>query len=107
MSELMAWANKVHDTAVEKGFWDERVEVHFILSKIALCHSELSETLEAVRKQHGPDAIAEELADTIIRILDLYAGLYDVGMIHDTLDTVMIRKTEKNKARPHKHGNLA
>lgn len=107
MPELNHWAKRVHEVAVEKGFWDDEVNTHFILSKIALCHSELSETLEAVRKQKGADAIAEELVDTVIRVLDLYEGLYEKGIIQQDLDYVMMQKTAKNQTRPRLHGNLA
>jgi NTP pyrophosphatase (non-canonical NTP hydrolase) len=99
-------SNKIHDTAVEKGFWNQLPSVTFILSKIALIHSEGSEVLEAVRKEQGSDAIAEEIADILIRTLDLYAGMKDVYELPD-LDAVMSRKMEKNSARPHMHGVLA
>ena len=88
-------AGEIHEIAKSKGFYDEPVSFP---QAIALMHSELSEALEAHREGEPADRIAEELADTIIRILDTagYANL-NVGM-------ALIAKMEKNKARPHKHG---
>ena len=40
--------------------------------KIALCHAELSEALEALRK--GDENFGEELADVVIRVADLAGG---------------------------------
>lgn len=92
--------------------------------KIALIHSELSEMFEAWRKnQHFSDkdinivdprfkplpgqiqdgtrrmtAIEEEMADVIIRVLDLCGKLdIDVGR-------VVLAKMQYNEARPHMHG---
>jgi NTP pyrophosphatase (non-canonical NTP hydrolase) len=65
---------------------------------IALMHSELSEALEALRKNEGGERVAEELADVVIRIIDYaqYNGL-DIA-------NAMIYKAEKNEGRSHKHG---
>lgn len=70
-------AQVVHETAKEKGWWDkERNDGEMI----ALMHSELSEGLEALRKNLQSDhieqyhGIEEELADVIIRIMDMAQG---------------------------------
>jgi NTP pyrophosphatase (non-canonical NTP hydrolase) len=107
-------AKEIHKTAVEKGFWDTEVNIDFIGAKLALVHSEVSEVLEAIRKQKGSDAIVEEMADTIIRLLDLYAGMSQRGWldflpgtgIPVSLDQALDGKTAVNKERPRMHGNL-
>ena len=103
---LTELSDKIHNTAVEKGFWNSAPDITFVLSKIALIHSEGSEVLEAVRKTQGSRAIAEELADVLIRTLDLYAGMKENYQLPD-LDSVMMSKMDKNSKRPHMHGVLA
>lgn len=101
-------ATEIHATATEKGFWDiDDLDVDFVLSKLALVHSEVSETLEAVRKSKGERAVVEEMADTIIRILDLYEGMKDSGWLESDFDEVMEAKMRYNTTRPQKHGVLA
>jgi len=101
-------AADIHATAVRKKFWDDEVDPNFVLAKLALIASEVSEVLEAYRKEMGGAKIAEEFADIIIRTLDLYAGLPQEGVIPRglDLDTVLRMKTGINKERPRKHGNL-
>ena len=106
MSNLTKLSQQIHNTAVEKGFWNSAPDINFVLSKIALIHSEGSEVLEAVRKTQGSKAIAEELADILIRTLDLYEGMKKNYDLPD-LDLVMKNKMDKNSTRPHMHGVLA
>jgi NTP pyrophosphatase (non-canonical NTP hydrolase) len=112
---LDATAKVLHDTAVEKGFWEpnnEDTHVIFYLKQIAMIHSEASETLEAIRKEQGGQKIVEEMADIIIRVLDLYWGMrndhaitqgYAIPSLHDTFEA----KAKINQERPRMHGVLA
>jgi len=103
---LDALAAVLHETAIEKGFWDGETNYDKIGNKIALCHSELTEVLEAVRKSKPKELVVEEIADSIIRILDLYAAMMNAGMIDDSLDEIMAKKMKTNSYRPKLHGNL-
>ena len=99
----------VHRTSVEKGFYEHEIDVNFVLSKIALLHSECSELLEAVRKDKGQTEIMDEVADTFIRLVDLVEALKEGGfvdqdvLLHDAIEN----KMQVNSERPQKHGNLA
>ena len=106
---LDEFAQKIHATAVEKGFWDDQPDINFMLAKLALIHSEVSETLEAMRKQMGQDKIEEELADILIRLLDFVEGAKTTGWINtQTMFTdVVLDKMAVNRDRPNTHGNLA
>lgn len=64
---------------------------------LALIHSEVSEALEAFRKDDMAN-FAEEMADVVIRVLDVCGGLgIDLG--RGILD-----KLAKNRQRGYKHG---
>jgi NTP pyrophosphatase (non-canonical NTP hydrolase) len=103
-------AMELHETAVKKGFWeiieDEDTDVVdiFIAKQLMMIVSEVSEAMEAIRKDKGEDEIAAEFADIIIRTLDLYAGLVDLGYVKKSLDYALEQKTGFNKTRPQKHG---
>lgn len=103
---LDAMAATLHENAKAKGFWEGETTYDKIGNKIALCHSELTEVLEAIRKSKPKEIIVEEFADTIIRVLDLYAAMMNAGMIEHSLDEILNKKVKTNTYRPKLHGNL-
>jgi len=107
--EIGAWS-------VSKGFWErprasgEVKDDHpFLAMKIALSHSELSEALEEMRsgnpnfyiseeEEGKPEGLGVELADAVIRILDLASHLeIDLGEMIEI-------KMAYNQGRPYMHG---
>lgn len=107
-------AYKIHQNAIDKGFWDpinrmeEEDRIIFYLKQLAMIHSEVSEILEAIRKEKGEHQVVEEMADVLIRLLDLWCGMKRNEDIKKTLLTnVLIEKINKNTERPKMHGVLA
>ena len=96
----------LHETAREKGFWDGEYSNDKVGNKLALVHSEVTEVLESIRKSNGSESIVEEMADVIIRLLDIYAAMRNEEQILHSLDEVLEAKINKNKERPRLHGNL-
>jgi NTP pyrophosphatase (non-canonical NTP hydrolase) len=108
-------AKQIHEDAKRKGFWDSERETGTLLM---LCVSELSEALEADRKgrvanldkfdkgiAHGDifetyikDTFEDELADTVIRILDL------CGARGIDLERHINLKLKYNRSRERMHG---
>lgn len=114
-------AKEIHAINVSKGFWDNKGSKN-VGEMLMLTTSELSEALEAHRDgdihkpmidyeldMNNPDdssfyeknyknCFETEIADAIIRLLDISEGLnFDI-------ETYMRLKINYNKTRPHKHG---
>lgn len=99
-----SWKRIAHSTQqinALNGFWDgERNKGEMI----ALMHSELSEALEALRKDANDDKIPQylgeeaELADAVIRVMD-----YDAGFSLRIAEAI-IDKLVFNAGREPKHG---
>ncbi len=81
------------------GSWEFQAEQQKLKKseKIALIHSEVSETLEAIRNGDTANE-REELADVAIRLLD-YCGHYGID-----LGAAIEAKMVRNYQRPFKHG---
>lgn len=94
----------LHKVAVEKGFWPEDVDDIFVAKQCMMIVSEVTEVMEAVRKDKGSEEIAKEFSDIIIRTLDLYAGMVEAGYTRESLDYILKKKSEFNQTRPEKHG---
>ena len=95
----------LHEVAIEKGFWDGEYSYDKVGNKLALVHSEVTEVLEAIRKNKGSEAVVEEMADVIIRLLDIYAAMRNEQAVLHSLDEVLEKKININKERPKLHGN--
>ena len=93
---------QVHDNARAHGWWDESREDGTL---IALIMSEAAEALEALRKGNPPDdkipaysGAEAELADVVIRIMDLAAGRgWDIA-------AAICAKIRHNATRERLHG---
>lgn len=98
-----------HAQAKEAGWWDDCNPQNKVVfaAKLALIHSEVSEALEGDRKDLADDhlphrSMAEvELADTMIRLLDLAgARNYDIGAaVAEKLAYNATRKDHTREAR--------
>lgn len=111
--------NTAHNTAINKGWWKDWAalaelrlqQTDKIAALLALVHTEVSEAVEDLRvtdpahlpkrrisDSGKPEGFATELADVIIRVMDLSAGL---GI---DLTAAVQEKMEYNSTRPMRHG---
>ena len=99
-------AINLHEVAVEKGFWPAREDIDdiFIAKQCMMIVSEVTEVMEAIRKDKGEEEITKEFADILIRTLDLYAGAVEAGYTRLSLDQALREKVDFNKTRPERHG---
>ena len=104
MNYLDSLAEDLHVVATEKGFWPDKVDDIFITKQLMMVVSEAVEVMEAIRKDKGKAEVADEMADIIIRTLDLYAGLVQHGYTDISLDKALDNKVSFNKERPERHG---
>ena len=104
------FSHTIHANAVAKGFWDANTEENrtiFYLKQLAMIHSEVSEVLEAIRKEKGHEVVVEELADIMIRTMDLWSGMSWDHYTNASLKEAIWNKVQKNTNRPKMHGVLA
>lgn len=108
--DIKKFAAEVHEIALDHGFWDDKKAIDRIPEALCLIHSEISEALEDSRKpgfnpvtitfvrDGKPEGFGIELADAIIRILDLSEAL---GI---NIEQALYLKAVYNQERPYKHG---
>jgi len=106
---IRKWQKQLHQLSLSKGWWREREECHQkIPQTLLMIHSEISEATEDYRsgnmdllhQDNGkPTGFPSELADAVIRILDLAEAL------NIDLEHVIALKHEYNKSRSYRHGN--
>lgn len=107
MTDLHKLQQEAYEIATEKGWWEEP---RTTLELMALMHSEISEAVEAWRDpvrgdlpvyfdaSGKPEGWLIELADCVIRIMDL------CGHEAVSLESAIEMKLDYNRSRPYRHG---
>lgn len=102
LDEVGDYCNAV---STSKGFWDNEPSPDVYLAKMALIHSEVSELLEAYRKDLGVGQLTSEFADIFIRLVDLWSVMKEEGLVTSLRDSIL-DKIAVNRDRQRMHGNL-
>lgn len=112
---LNAYRDDIHETAIEKGWWENPPELG---TSLMLVVTEVAEAMEEHRLGYAPDVVRHlwgaaesaigvvpkpegiptELADVIIRVLDI-AGAYNID-----IEAAFLEKLAYNRTRTHRHG---
>lgn len=102
---LATWTHMIHENAVQHGWW---LEQRPLLETLMLVVAELVEAAEEYRNHRDmnevyvldgkPEGIPIELADAVIRILDL------CGAEGIDIEAAMVSKHAYNLTRPFRHG---
>lgn len=109
MATINEWVEASYRNAVKHGWWED---VNYNVSeKLMLMVSELAEAMEEWRAGRGmneiyyntsaptkPEGIPIELADVVIRIMDL------CGREGIDLESAITLKSAYNSTRPYRHG---
>lgn len=101
-------AKEIHKNSCKKGFWDDihntedaTIRDKLISSHLMLCVAEIAEAVEELRVGDN-DKFRMELADAVIRLLDVMHGT--IAMV--PISKIIGDKMEKNASRPFLHGKI-
>ena|SRR3990167_4970390 len=99
-TNLEELALEIREINAKNGFIKvSKDSVKDVIVSLALIGTEVSEAIEEVRINNW-EGVEEEIADIIIRCLDLSASLgFD-------MDTAISAKIKANASRPYRHGKL-
>lgn len=111
-------ADEAHDTALRHGFYEDYEKLEeflqgedqpgladiahrdFVLAQLAKIGSEVGECVAVVQKEQDYKGLGEELADIMIRTMDL------AGFLGYRIGADVMLKMAKNIQRPHRHGKI-